>query len=72
MKYVQTYTAIRIDNQILEQLKDANELINTITSELEELAEKDKNYKDIADDAWRASAALDDFLDAYQDEVAHS
>ena len=72
MKYVQTYTAIRIDSQILEQLKDANELINTITSELEELAEKDKNYKDIADDAWRASAALDDFLDAYQGEVAHS
>ena len=72
MKYVQTYTAIRIDSQILEQLKDANELINTITSELEELAEKDKNYKDIADDAWRASAALDDFLDAYQSEVARS
>jgi len=72
MKYVQTYKAIRIDSQTLEKLKDVNYLLNTISLELEGLAGEDKNYKDIADDAWRASAALDDFLDAYQDEVAHS
>jgi len=72
MKYVQTYKAIRIDSQTLEKLKDVNYLLNTISLELEGLAGEDKNYKDITDDAWRASAALDDFLDAYQDEVAHS
>jgi hypothetical protein len=69
MKYVQTYKAIRIDSQTLEKLKDVNYLLNTISLELEGLAGEDKNYKDIADAAWHASAALDDFLTAYQDEV---
>lgn len=69
MKYVQTYKAIHIDNQTLEQLKDVNKLLDTITSELEELAKEDKNYENIANDAWDASAALDDFLTSYQCEV---
>ena len=63
------YVPIRIDNQTLEQLKDVNKLLDAITYELEELAKEDKNYKDIANDARDASAALYDFLTSYQREV---
>lgn len=72
MKYVQTYKAIRIDSQTLEKLKEVNYLLNTISLELEGLAGEDNNYKDIANDAWKASAALDDFLASYQYEITRS
>ena len=72
MKYVQTYKAIRIDSQTLETLRVVNDLLNTISLELEGLAGEDKHYKDIANEAWSASNALDDFLTAYQCEVTRN
>lgn len=70
MRYIQTCKAIRMDYKTLEQLKETNRIIETIAHELDELAREDSNYKDIANDAWNASACLDDFLEAYKREVS--
>ena len=69
MKYIKTYKAIRMDYDTLKKLQDTNYILETIAHELEGLAGEDDNYKDIANDAWQASACLDDFLQSYKREV---
>ena len=70
MKYIQTCKSIRMDRKTLEKLKETNYILETIAHELEGLAGEDPCYKDIADDAWKATACLDDFLESYKREVS--
>ena len=69
MRYIKTCKAIRMDYDTLKKLQDTNYMLETIAHELEGLAGEDDNYKDIANDAWHASASLDDFLQSYKREV---
>lgn len=69
MKYIKTCKAIRMDYDALKKLQDTNYMLETIAHELEELAQEDAEYKNLANDAWNASAGLYDFLESYKREV---
>lgn len=69
MRYIKTCKAIRMDYDTLQKLQDTNNILETIAHELEELAREDAEYRDLTDDAWKASGCLEDFLDSYKREV---
>jgi hypothetical protein len=67
MNYIKETKAISISRKAWEQLKETNNILESIYNELSKIAESEDIYKDLADDAWRASACLDDFITSYQD-----
>lgn len=72
MKYIKTCKSIRIEADTMKKLQDVNYILHTIALELEGITQEDDNYKSLADDAWHASASLEDFLDSYRREISYS
>ena len=69
MKVFEKQTVIRLNKTSLAIIKEANEHMDEIARDLEELSEKDEEYTFMYDLANSASAYLSDFLDAYKDYV---
>lgn len=69
MKVFEKQTVIRLNGTSLAIIKEANEHMDEIARDLEELREKDDEYTFMYDLANSTSAYLSDFLDAYKDYV---
>lgn len=72
MKVFEKQTVIRLNGTSLAIIKEANEHMDEIARDLEELEELDETNEDYAfmyDLANSASAYLSDFLNAYKDYV---
>ena len=67
MNYIKVTKAISIPREVWKQLKEANNILESIYNDLSEIAESDDIYEDLAKDALSASACLDDFMTSYQD-----
>lgn len=68
MKRIYTVKAVRMSEDILEELASALETLNTLTEDLEELASEnpdDDNVSELRDSATEAWAGLSNFLDDY-------
>jgi cysteine synthase len=68
MRVFEKQTVIRLNGAALAVIKEANELMEEIAKDLQELNETDEEYAmyDLADNT---SAYLSDFLDAYKEYV---
>ena len=69
MNAFEKQTVIRLNKTSLAIIKEANEHMDEIARDLEELDETDEAYTSMYDLAISASAYLSDFLDAYNDYV---
>lgn len=68
MKRIYTVRAVRMNNDILEELASTLETLHTLTEDLEELASEnpdDDNVSELRDGAIEAWAGLSNFLDDY-------
>lgn len=68
MKRIYTVKAVRMNNDILEELASTLETLHTLTEDLEELASEnpdDDNVSELCDSATEAWAGLSNFLDDY-------
>lgn len=68
MKRIYTVKAVRMNEDILEELASALETLHTLTEDLKELASEeldDENISILRDDAIEAWAGLSNFLNDY-------
>lgn len=66
MDYIKVTKAISISREAWARLKETNDMLDSIYTELLKIAESDDNYGDLANDAGKASTCLDDFITSYQ------
>lgn len=71
MRLVQTCKSIRIDSGTLNKIKAAEELLDSIYTDLLELSKEDEHFTSIKDSAWDAYARVSDFLDHYECIARH-
>lgn len=68
MKYVKTVKAVRIEHEILKQLHETMDVLESIKDDLTEIAEKDDYYNGLLEDATSAWCGICNFLNEYDDK----
>lgn len=68
MKYIKTVKAVRIEHEVLEQLHETKDILESIKDDLTEIAEKDDYYNVLLEDATTAWCGICNFLYEYNDK----
>lgn len=67
MKYVKTVKAVRIEYEVLKQLRETMDVLKSIKDDLTEITKTDDEYGELLEEATSAWCGIYNFLFAYNE-----
>lgn len=68
MRYIKTVKAVRIEYEILKQLRETMDVLESIKDDLTEITENDDEYNGLLEEATTAWCGICNFLTEYDDK----